>query len=490
MESVNIKPTYEQLEAEVLRLREELANLRRLIFGQKRERFVPAANAAPQLQMGLGGDPSVAPPKVETETITYTRQKAAAASKKLPSRNPIPAHLRREEVILEPAEDVTGWKKIGADVTEELEYQPGELYVKRYVRPKYARPDGEGVVVGVLPSRPIEKGLAGPGLIAHVLGSKFVDHLPLYRQRQQFRRQGVELSESTLCGWVESSCHLLLPLYEAQRHELLQTSYLMADETPIRVLDSSQPGQCHLGYHWVYHDPLRKLAFFDYQAGRGQDGPAEMLKNFTGHLQTDGYAAYEVITARPGVVAVGCWAHGRRYFDKAQDSDPERAMWMLSQIQQLYHLERHAREAQMSHAQRYQLRQESAPPIVASIKTWLDQQGLQVLPKSVIGKAVGYMLRQWPKLEKYLTDGRLEIDNNLIENAIRPVALGRKNYLFAGSHDGARRAALIYTLVATAKLHGVEPFAYLKDVLGRIADHAHKRVAELLPQNWKSLSPI
>lgn len=490
MKSVDIKPTYAELETEVLRLREELANLRRLIFGQKRERFVPAANAAPQLQMGLGDDHQVAPRKVETETITYTRQKATEAPKKLPSRNPIPAHLRREEVIIEPAEDLTGMKKIGADITEELEYQPGELYVKRYVRPKYARLESDGVVIGTLPSRPIEKGLAGPGLLAYVLGSKFVDHLPLYRQRQQFRRQGVELPESTLCGWVESACGLLTPLYEAHRHELLQTSYLMADETPIRVLDNSQPGKCHLGYLWVYYDPLRQLALFDYQPGRGQDGPAAMLKNFTGHLQTDGYVAYEAITARPDVIAVGCWAHGRRYFDKAQDSDAERATSMLSQIQQLYYFERHAREAQMSHEQRYQLRQEFAKPIVATIKTWLDQQGLQVLPKSAIGQAVGYMLGQWPKLEKYLTDGRLEIDNNLIENAIRPVALGRKNYLFAGSHGGARRAALIYTLVATAKLHGVEPFVYLKDVLVRIADHPHKRVAELLPQNWKSLSPI
>lgn len=483
MESVTPQPTYDELLAEVTSLRAELAQLRRLIFGQKRERFVPAANAV-QLEIGLPEVPLAGAPALRTERIEYTRTKPTRPAVP-PSRNPLPDSLPREEIVIEPSEDTSGMKKIGADITEVLEYTPGKLYVKRYVRPKYARPEENGVVIGALPSRPIEKGIAGPGLLAHILISKYVDHLPLYRQRQQFRRQGVELAESTLCGWVEACCDLLNPLAEALRREVLAAPYLMSDETPLRVLDSSKPGKCHLGYLWPYLAPLAKLVYFDYQPSRSREGPQKMLQNFVGHLQTDGYAAYEAITRRPEVTALGCMAHARRYFVEAQDYDAARAAWMLSQMQQLYQLERQAREGGLSHDERYRLRQEFAPPILTAIKTWLDQQARDVLPKSKIGQAIGYTLGQWPKLERYISDGRFEIDNNWIENVIRPVALGRKNYLFAGSHAGAEHAALIYSMVATAKLHGVEPLAYLHDVLTRIADYPISRVAELLPQNWK-----
>jgi transposase len=483
--------TYDELLFEYHRVSEELAQLKRLIFGQKRERFVPLANEQ-QLAIGLNEEAPAAAP-VATATITYTRRQKKSSSAKLPSRNPLPAHLRREEIVIAPAEDVSTLKKIGDEITEELEYQPGELYVKRYVRPKYARPEGDDsagspVVVATLPTRPIEKGIAGPGLLAHVLISKFVDHLPLYRQQQQFRRQHVRLPESTLGGWVTACGEVLLPLYETHRALIQQSSYLMVDETPLPVLDRSKPGKTHLGYHWVYYDPVAKLVLFDYRPGRSRAGPNEMLKNFQGYLQCDGYTGYDEVLARPGVMAVGCFAHARRYFEQAHDSDRERAEWMLVKLQALYALERQAREAQMSFEARHALRQEYALPVLAEIKAWLGQQCTQVLPKSAIGKAIGYMLGQWPKLAKYTNDGRLEIDNNLVENAIRPVALGRKNYLFAGSHEGAKRAAIIYSLVATAKLHNVEPFAYLKDLLTRLPDHPHHKLAEVLPQNWSAQS--
>lgn len=237
------------------------------------------------------------------------------------------------------------------------------------------------------------------------------------------------------------------------------------------------------------YDPVAKQVLFDYRKSRGRDGPNRMLQDFEGHLQTDGYTVYDEITARPHITGVGCFGHGRRKFIEAQPNDAERAEWMLSAIQKLYRIERHAREAGMSFDERYRLRQQYALPVLREIKTWLNQQLPTILPKSAIGKAVGYMLGQWPKLEKYVTDGRLEIDNNLIENAIRPVALGRKNYLFAGSHEGAKRAAVIYTMVANAKLHGVEPFVYLKDVLSRIADYPYKQLADLLPPNWTKNAP-
>jgi transposase len=371
-------------------------------------------------------------------------------------------------------------------VTEELEIEPPKLYVNRYIRPKYARPKDEGIVIARLPSRPIEKGIAGPGLIAYTLISKYVDHMPLYRQIQQHKRQGVVIAESTINGWKYSGCELIMPLVHRLRDQVLSSAYLMVDETPIRVLDPGLKGKTHKGYYWVYYDPLGGQVFFDYQKGRGRDGPEKHLKYFTGFLQTDGYRGYDDFASRKSITAVGCMAHARRYFVDAQMVDPDRAEWMLLRLQKLYAIERYARENQLSFDERYEERQENAAPIMKEIKTWLDEHVYSVLPQSAIGKAVQYMLNQWPRLENYLLDGRLEIDNNLVENAIRPIALGRKNYLFAGSHNGAEQAAAIYTLVANAKLQQVEPFAYLRNVLKRISDHPHKDIDQLLPKNWKA----
>jgi transposase len=463
-------------------LTQELTRLKRLIAGSKRERFIPAVEAS-QLHLGLAGQ-DVISEVVETEQLTYTRKKA---SKKFTphGRNPIPAHIPRKEIIIEPPEDTTGMKRIGQEVTEELDYKPGKLYVNRYVRPKYARTSGDGVVIGTLPTRPIEKGVAGPGLLAHLAISKYVDHLPLYRLRKQFLREDVNLPASTLGDWIRCTCELLTPLYVLERALIQQSDYLMVDETAIRVQDSTKKGKCHKGYYWVYFDPIRKLAFFDYRETRSRAGPEEMLHDFSGYLQTDGYQGYDEFGTRDSITHLACFAHARRYFTDALPGDTQRAEWMLLRIQKLYAIERQAREASLSHQHRLQLRQKEALPVLAEIKAWLQDNRQQVLPKSDIGKAMAYMLKYWQRLNVYTTDGRLEIDNNLVENAIRPVALGRKNYLFAGSHDGALRAAVIYSLVITAKLHDVEPFAYLKDVIARISDHPHKQLAQLLPQNWK-----
>lgn len=477
------KATYDELEAEVLRLRHENELFRRLIFGQKRERYVPLTPEE-QLQFELAELSKKDIPE-KTEEISYTRKKPENKTKP-PSRNLLPAHLPRNEIIIEPETDVTGLKKIGEEITEELEYKPAKFFVNRYIRPKYANPKDEeqGVMIGTLPSRPIEKGIAGPGLLAHVLISKYVDHLPLYRQRQQFKRQAVEIADSTLCDWVKASCNLLEPLVDEIREQLIKASYLAADETPIQVLDRLKRGTTHRGYLWVYHAPIERLVLFDYRKGRSRAGPNQMLKNFKGYLQSDGYTGYDEIIARDQVISVGCFAHARRYFVEAQNVDSERAAWMLTHVQELYKIERQARENELSYDARYDLRQQNALPILAEIKAWLNEQSKQVLPKSAMGKAIYYMLHKWQRLERYTVDGRLEIDNNHVENLIRPVALGRKNYLFAGSHDGARRAAIIYSLVATAKKNDVEPFAYLKDVISRIADHPFKKLAELLPPNW------
>jgi transposase len=476
------KPSYEDLLLENIHLKAENANLKKLIFGQKRERFFPD-----EKQLILSGFDQKNKAIVKTEEITYTRSKVIQ-NPTPHSRQALPSHLPRKEIVIKPEEDTTGLKKIGEEITEELEYKPGSLYVNRYIRLKYARPDDKGIAIGILPSRPIDKGIAGPGLLSHILISKYVDHIPIYRQRKQFLRQGVDLAETTMYGWVKSSCELLFPLYEVQKKRILSSDYLMADETPIKVLDPMKNGVTHQGYYWVYYDPVKKEALFDYRMSRGRAGPNEILENFRGHLQTDGYTGYEEISGKQGVVSAGCMAHGRRYFTESRESDPARSDWMLTKIQKLYKHERQAKEAGLSHEERQRLRQEKSVPILEAMKTWLDQESLKVLPKSVMGKAIGYMLNQWPRLIVYVTDGRLEIDNNLVENAIRPVALGRKNYLFAGSHDGARQAALIYTMVSNARLKNLDPFAYIRDVISRISDHPHKRIEELLASQWKPVS--
>jgi transposase len=472
-----IKPTYEELEAKVAFLELEMDKLRRMIFGQKRERFVPVVSPE-QLDMQLD-DEKIETVAVQTEEISYTRTKKKVKTPH--GRNPLPAHLPRKDIVIEPEQDVTDLKKIGDEVTEELEYEPGKLYVNRYIRPKYALPLDEGVIIANLPTRPIEKGIAGPGLLSHVLVSKYVDHLPLYRQRQQFKRHGVTLPLSTLTDWVKQSADVLTPLYNEIKSTLLTASYLQADESPIKVLDNMKNGSAHLGYMWVYHSPLDDLVLFDYRRGRSRAGPNEMLRDFSGYLQTDAYAGYNDITNKSDVTAVGCFAHARRKFKDAQAQDVERAEWMLQHIQKLYALEDQARTEALDHNARYRLRETYALPILTEMKAWLDEQSKSILPKSAIGQAIGYALTQWPRLERYTENGILEIDNNLIENQIRPLALGRKNYLFAGSHDGAQRAAIIYSLVATAKKHGVEPYAYLKDVIAKIADHPFNQLHQLLP---------
>jgi transposase len=480
-QATQTKPTYAELEAKVLKLETELVYFRRLIFGQKRERFVPVQQED-QLSFLISTDEKERP--VETEYISYSRTKPSK-KRKHPGRSSLPESLPRKEIILEPEEDVSGCKKIGEEITEELEYEPPKFYVNRYIRPKYARPKDEGIAIAILPFRPIDKGIAGPGLLGHILISKFVDHIPLYRQRGQFRRLGVDISDSTIGGWVLSTCELLTPLFNLLRDNVLSSNYLMVDETTIKVLDPLLKGKTHQGYYWVYYDPLGEQVFFDYQKGRGRDGPNNLLKNFAGHLQTDGYKAYGDLAARKCIISLGCWAHARRYFVEALDNGEKKASWVLECIQKLYEIERIARESDFSYEERYQLRQEKAPHIMKEIKAWLNIECLVVLPKSALGKAIQYILNQWDRLQVYLTDGRLEIDNNLVENAIRPVALGRKNYLFAGSHDSARRAAIVYSIVSTAKLQGIEPYFYLRDIISRIPQHPFKHLDQLLPKNWK-----
>lgn len=424
----------------------------------------------------------------EIQQISYKRKKPEKEEKQGRGRMPIPAHLRREDIIIEPKEIPEGSKKIGEEITEVMEYRKAEIYVKKYIRPKYALPQEEGIVIGSLPSLPIPKGNAGPSLLSQVLIGKYVDHLPLYRQQQQFKRLGVEISDKTICGWVAASCELLTPLYEKLLQNVQQGDYIQADETPIKVLDKDKKRDTHKGYYWVYHSPITKAVCFQYRKGRGREGPKEFLKNFQGAIQADGWHVYDRFDKRKGIVLLGCLAHVRRKFEEALDNDESRAGYVLSEIQKLYSIERKARKGQLANNERKELRENESKPILEGLKEWLlenaPESNSKILPKSKIGKAINYALGMWQRIERYLEDGRYEIDNNWVENSIRPVALGRKNYLFAGSHDAAQRAAIIYSLLATCKKNNTEPSAWLTDVLSQIQDQAINKIEELLPENW------
>jgi len=474
------KAKYDALNNEVEYLNLQLAELKRLIFGSKRERFVSSND--PQ-QGSLFDLPEVEQAEKPKEEITYKRKKPE--NKKQPLRTEIPAHLPRKIEVIEPEGIPEGAKKIGDAITEILDYIPGRFQVRHIKRPKYlieTNDEQTTIAIAELPSLPIPKGNADAGLLAHILVSKFVDHLPFYRQVQIFKRDQLTIAESTINGWFNATCRLLEPLYGTLKNKILSSGYLMADETPLPVQTKDKPGATHKGYDWVYYAPIEGLVLFDYRKSRGREGPDEILKGFSGFLQTDGYDAYSHFEKQPDITLLACMAHARRYFDKAKDNDLARAEKALGLFQKLYLIERNAREQELGPAAIKSLRHEKSVPVLKEIEAWLKDEINKVPPRSGIGKAIAYTLRLWPRLIRYVEDGRFRIDNNLIENSIRPVALGRKNYLFAGSHDAAQNAAMIYSLLATCKINGVEPFGWLRNVLATMPDCPANQLHKLLPR--------
>lgn len=480
------KALYEEQQVKITQLSHELAQLKKMIFAARSERFELAdAAITQQLSLGLEAEKKAAAAMGTgtTQKISYNRiiNEPSNIQLSAPSRTALPAHLERREIVLDP-EGAEGLRKLGSEVTEELEYEPGKLFVNRYVRIKYVTADNTGIYVAPMPERPLPKAIAGAGLLAQIVIDKYVDHLPLHRQQERFKREGVNIPYSTITDWVSATCKLITPLYEALKKQVLASDYLHADETPLKVLDKDKKGETHRGYYWVYHNSPADLVLFDYQPGRGREGPREMLKDFKGHLQTDGYAVYNIFEDRKDVTLLHCMAHARRKFYDALDNDNARATHVLEQIQLLYDIERKAKE--LSAEQRLTLRKQEAVPILLSLGHWMKQAYMEVLPKSVIGQALAYSIQRWDALSIYTTNGKLNIDNNPVENAIRPVAIGRKNYLFAGSHQAAQRSAMLYSLLGTCKLHDVNPFNWLRNVLTRIGTHPINKIQELLPHYW------
>ena len=490
----------EHQRAELFKFR--LEKLTRRYFGQSSEKSREPSGqqllfALPQPE----AQPVAAPPATVEAALPAKRH--GGGRKKLPPeliRQRIEYTLPEDERRCPCCHEVM--QPFGEESSEQAEFIPASLFVLEHVRIKYACQKGcaEKPVTAAGPDKVVDKGLAGPGVLAWNVVSKFSDHQPNYRQEDIFARHGLEIPRSTQCGWQATVADLLKPLYKRMSELALRSHKIHTDDTPIRVLDPGK-GKTREARFWVYcGDDEHPFVVFDYTPNRSRDGPEKFIKDFKGYLQADAYAGYNRIFAGPHVLEVACWAHARRYFFDAQDTDA-RAGEMLTLIQELYRieelvrptiaaareqpLEKRAAALAQAYTLRHQLRQTQALPVLTKIKAWLDTRVLDTLPKSPLGAAVTYALNQWAALNRFTEEGALEADNNLAENALRPIALGRKNYLFVGSDNGGRRAAILYSLLRTCERHGVNAWEYLRDVLVRISTHPASRIDELLPHLWK-----
>jgi transposase len=477
----------------IAKLAAEIARLRRWRFGRSAERMTDTVAqlelALDALQAGRQTIDAVAVPEPIEPPV---RAPARVVPLRRPARS-LPAHLPRKTITHAPAHCTcpdcgSVLRKLGEDVCEVLDFVPGYFQVLRHVRPKLSCRQCARVVQAPAPSRPIERGLAEAGLLAQVIVAKYADHTPLYRQQGIYRRAGVELERATLAQWVKQGAQLLAPLAAAVSRYVLAGEKIHADDTPVPVLDPGR-GRTKTGRIWTYVRDDRPAGsrappavWYGYSPNRQGQHPREHLKRFTGILQADGYAGYGAIYESGHVLEAACWAHVRRKFYDIHVADRSPiAAEAISRIGALYAIEREVR-GELAHKRRA-MREQRATPVLDALHAWLSASLQTVSAKSHLAGAIKYALARWTALTRYAHDGRIEIDNNTAERSIRPIVLGRRNYLFAGSDGGGESAAHIYTLIGTALLNAVEPYAYLREVLGRIADHPINRIDELLP--WR-----
>lgn len=408
-------------------------------------------------------------------------------------RRPLPDHLPRYTYEIHPPEEELTCPccrqrkgAIGQEVTEELDLVPARYFVNRYLRVKYAcRQCGGYVSVGSLPPRPMDKGIPGPGLLAQLVTSKYADHCPLYRQQEMYRRSKLEISRSTMCGWVAYVASLLSPIVEAMKSSVMASHKIHTDDTPIVVLDrEAKPRGSRKGYMWVYIGDQDDVVF-DFTNSRKRDGPESFLAGYRGYLQADAFSGYDRIYAGGDVIEVACWAHARRKFFDAQASHGTDAARIVELIGRLYAVERRASALGVSAERLLAWRQRHSRRRLDRLRAELDGLSLRVLPRSPLGKAIRYTLNNWKALTRYTEAPFLEIDNNHSERQIKQMVIGRKNWLFAGSEGGAENAAILFSVIVSCKLHAVDPFAYLRDVLMRIQTHPSSRTHELIPREWK-----
>jgi len=464
-------------------LRQKIDLLIRRVFGSSSEKL---DKAQLELLLQLTNSPAItiqeAPPALSPKRSCRQRPL------RLPENLPVVEEVIEPEPVKQKPEE---WRCIGQEVSEQLDYEPARFLRRRTIRKKYVhRLDlNRAPLIAPLPERLLDRSLPAPGLLAHVLVGKYCDHLPLYRQEQIFaQRHKINLPRQTLARWVELSADWLKPIYEHIRTGVLAGGYVQVDETPIEYLEPGH-GQTKQGYLWTANRPGGDV-FYCWQTSRAAACLEEIIPaDFAGIIQSDGYSAYRAFSdRRRGIELAGCWAHVRRKFYEALEQSPKVAGWLLRQVQNLYRIEAQLREGHSGPKLRVAIRAGQSRPIVERLQRALVRlkSNGRCLPLSLLGQAMDYALGQWPTLEVFLKDGRVEIDNNLVENAIRPTAIGKKNWLFIGEADAGQRSAIIYTLVENCRRRGLDPFAYLRDVLTRLPNMTNRQIPEVTPQAWNN----
>jgi len=462
-----------------------VAQLEKQLYGASSERQTAGAFSKEQILRTLFPP---APVAASAEGV------GPATAEKTGPRGRRPPAARVLEVVterIEPAEKVCvhcgqTQSEIGAEKSERFEYIPAKIIRHEILRPKLACACQQGgVSIAPLPPQVMEQGQAGASLVAHVLLSQYADHLPLYRQQQQFARLGVNFAPSTRGDWVAQGAGWRQPLAREMKRTLWAGDYVQVDETPVRVQDPDVTGQCATGWLWVLGKPGGDV-IFEFHPRRGKASAQALPGDFQGYLQRDGYGVYGSLAQdHAGLIPVGCWAHARRKFVAALDEPDAETLFIVGELRQLYWLERHARDEALTVEQRQKLRQEKARPILTALRPRLETLREKTLPQSPLGQAVRYSLNEWAALTRYLADGRLEIDNNLTENAIRPCAVGKKNWRFIGHPEAGWRAAVIYTLIVSCRRRGIEPWEYLRDVWQRLPALPQSELHTRLPAHWK-----
>ena len=481
----------------IITLQSQLEYLKRKLWGSSSERQINHNLSYP----GLFDDCELTEKeRQETEAAIKEIESLLAKAVKVrvkekPVRKPLPESLpRREEHYYPAIDNQEEYNELPSEITEILEHEPGKCYVRKIIRHKYVCKTPQDnistlIVTAPLPALPLPRSYAGPTLLSELMINKYVNHLPFYRQIQMFKREGLTLPASTINDWFKETTDLLRPMYYRLQKIILGSDYIQADETTIPVVIHYEKKTIK-GYMWLFRSVMDSLVFFHYDNGsRAQKVIIPILSDYRGALQTDGYDAYSIYEKEKSILLLACWAHARRKYVEALTSDEERAEYALSQIRLLYDVERMADIGHLSHEERKELRNRLSKPIIISFEKWLLGENEKVTPKSPIGKAIKYSLNNYIRLKRYLLDGRYKMDNNLIENNVRPAALGRKNYLFCGNHSAAEDAAVIYSLMGCCKASDVNFRDWLEYVLNNIHsyDNDYSRdLAELLPHIWKT----
>ena len=495
----------ESLQSRIKELTAQVAWLNRQLFGRKSEKLPIIDPNYPDFFSGMLPENAqqIADAHDEAvEKITKTKEERRQEKKNRIMMEDLPV---LEQVILTPDNlDTNLYKKIGQEVTRIVEHKPGQLYIKEIIREKWGLKDNtatapkgmSGVLIAPMPLLPIYKGIAGASLLAEILLQKYEYHMPYYRQIKQYSHLGMKgLTESTVDGWFKQTMELLKPLYEVLKAEVMKSDYVQADETTTPVMNK-ETHKAAKEYLWMVRAVMERLVLFHYDQGSRAGAVIESLANrynFKGYLQCDGFAGYETaFKTNPDVLLVNCMVHIRRHLEQALDENRQMAEHGLKEIQHLYKIEHMCDDAQMSFDERKAKRQELSKPIMEALKLWMETEGLKYSESSLIGKAITYAYTRWDNMMRYLDDGRLLLDNNLAENEIRPITLGRKNYLFCGNHEAAQNMAVVCSLLATCRNHDVNPRDYLNDVISQMPYHtkaSYEELLQLLPHKWKLTHP-